>query len=455
VFDKWKLYDILGYKTYHSEVQRFHESNARIKICCAPRRTTKSYSASHDPLPDLIQNEDFRIWIVGPSYELAEKEFRYMHEALVIKMGLKPIYARTNARSGKPILEFEGKRIIEAKSAENQNQLLGEAVDVAIYSEAAQLPRGIRERFVKPCLTTKKGREIVPTTPDAKGEWVNELFGLGQTQNDLGIDSFTWDRTANPKYDDAEFQWAKRFYGEDSPVFREQYLGEWVFYGGLVYPTFSESLHVIPPFSIPKNWRVVRGIDFGFRDPFVCLWAAIGPHNELYFFQEYYQREGRSIREHAVNIKALSRGLNIFYTVGDPTEKQAIEDLNYEGVSCDSANNDKTAGRLRAMEYLAPSYGPPPYGLTDYTEQKWPHAYIFNTCVEMRREFRYYRWIETRQVQDEKEKTEGEDHAMDIFRYICMTRPSPYKESRRLPSGSFNAILNKIKSNRFVEGYLR
>ena len=455
MLDKWKLYEALGYTTYHSEVRRFHDSTARIKVCCAPRRTTKSYSAAYDLIPDFVATKDFRIWIVGPSYELAEKEFRYMHEALVIKLGLKPTYARTNARSGKPILEFPGNRVIEAKSAENQTQLLGEAVDRVIYSEGSQLPRGIRERYVKPCLTTRKGHEIIPTTPDARGEWVNELFDIGQTENTFDIDSFTWDRTANPKYDDAEFEWAKRFYGEDSPVFREQYLGEWVFYGGLVWPNFS-SKHIIEPFKIPSSWKVVRSIDFGYRDPFVCLWGAVGPNQEIYIFQEYYEREGRDLPDHASRIKAMSSGYNVMRTVGDPTEKQAIEDLCRYGIFCDSAINDRMAGRLRVAEYMTPTDdGPPPFGWQDFTGDKWPRVYFFNTCKETIRELKYYRWKEGRQVENETERTEGEDHSADCLRYLFMERPKPFSEKSRLNPHSVNAILEKLKRKRYAGAFIR
>jgi hypothetical protein len=474
--DKWKLFETLGYKTYHTEVTRFHESKAQTKVCCAPARTTKSYCSSHDVLPDIFrafytrEGKEFRVWVVGPSYSLAEKEFRYIHEALVIKgrrLGIpKPLVCLTNPRSGQLYMHFQYRNpetgdiqwncYIEGKTADRPESLLGEAVDIVIYSEAAQLPRGIRERYVRPRLITRRGREIVPTTPDAKGEWVHELFLIGQTNDFPEIESFTWDRSANPDYDDSEFQWAKRFYGANSPIFREQYLGEWVFYGGMVYPSFDPSLHVIQPFKIPPEWPRIRGIDFGHRDPFVCLWCAVGPHNELYFYREYYCREGRSLREHATKLKALSSGERINRTVGDPSEKQAIEDLCYDGISCDSANNDRTAGRLRVMEYLTPTDdGPPPYGLQDYTNQKWPRYYIFNTLPETIREYRYYRWKEGKQFENEKEKTEGDDHAHDVTRYICMTRPSPFRNKIRLPSGSFSSIMNKIKSNKFMNSYLR
>ena len=103
VIDKWKLFDLLGYKVHHGAVRNFHNSTARVKVCSAPRRSTKSYSAAKDALATVLM-PNTRTWIVGPSYGLAEKEFRYIHEDLVLRrkeIGLpKPTICLTNARSG-------------------------------------------------------------------------------------------------------------------------------------------------------------------------------------------------------------------------------------------------------------------------------------------------------------------------------------------------------------------
>ena len=461
IIDKWALFRELGYEVKHPEVRRFHDSTARVKVASAPRRTSKSYSAAKDILVECL-TPGARVWIVGPNYGLAEKEFRYIHEDLVLKrkvLGLPaPKVCQTNARSGQLYIKWPWGAILEGKSADNPESLLGEAVDVALYSEGSQLPRQIRERYVQPTLVTKKGREIIPTTPDQGGEWVHELIEKAE-QGDHGIDSFHWDVTANPKYDMEEFDRARKFYGEESPVFREQYLGEWVFYGGRVYGTFQESIHVIEPFEIPNDWAVIRGIDFGHRDPFVCLWCAVGPSNELYFFREYYSREGKSIREHALNIKAMSAKMRIGLTVGDPSAAQAIDDICYEGIPTVPANNDRTAGRMRVLEYLMPSEdGIPPYPIKDLpialAQKRWPRVYYFNTLKETIREKRYYRWKEGAQREGDREKTEGDDHAMDTERYIVMTRPSPYKMTPKNAPGSFGRWLGLVRKGRMSSTYI-
>lgn len=462
--DKWKLFELIGYECNHPRVRDFHNSEARVKVAIAPRRGSKSYSAAHDVL-DTILLPNTITWIVGPNYSLAEKEFRYIHEALVLKrdrLGLpKPKVCLTNPRSGQLYIKFPWGSIVEGKTADRPDGLLGEAVNRVIYSEAAQLPRGIRERYVEPTLTTTKGREIIPTTPSVNAEWVHELYMKG-IEGTPGVESFQWDVRGNPTYDLEEFEYRKTLLGEDNPAFREQYLGEWVFYGGLVYPEYSENLHVIEPFEIPNSWPRIRGIDFGHRDPFVCLWAAIGPEGEVYFYREYYEREGRPIKHHAQMIKELSEGERVISTVADPSGAQLIEDLSYEGLCAIPANNDRQAGRMRVQEYLLPTpEGIVPYHYRDLpiagSKDKWPRCYFFNDMTETLREIRYFRWKERPEkarAEGEKERTEGEDHSMDTMRYMMMTRPSPFKNRINAPQNSFLGQMNIRRKRRMNSNYI-
>lgn len=462
---KQQIFEAIGYKWNSPKVEAFHKSNAKTKVVCCPARSSKSYSAAHDVI-DVPLMPNTITWIVGPNYSLAEKEFRYIHDALVLKrdrLGLpKPKTCLTNPRSGQLYIKFPWGSIVEGKTADHPSGLLGEQVDQVIYSEASQLPSAIRDRYVYPRTMTTKGREIIPTTPSMGAEWVKDLFDTGLVDNDLDIDSFSWDVTANPAYDMDEFEMAKKRYGVDNPYFREQFLGEWAFYAGLVYQQFQEGLHVIEPFDIPPSWPRIRGIDFGDRDPFVCLWAAIGPEGELYFYREYYCRESAPMKHHAMMIKELTRDERIVQTVADPSGAQSREDLSYEGICTTAANNDRQAGRMRVQEYMMPT----PDGVIPInykglpiaeTRDKWPRAYFFNTMKETTREIQNFRWKETSfkgHQEGEKERTAGDDHAMDTMRYMCMTRPSPFNIRRKAPENSFYGHLERMKRNKMQSQFL-
>lgn len=460
--DKWKLFDLVGYKVHHKNVRRFHDSPAKIKVVVCPRRSSKSYSAGHDGL-DICLLPNTRTWIVGPNYGLAEKEFRYIHDALVINrknLGLPaPVVNMSNPKTGSLFIKWPWGATVEGKSADRPESLLGEAVDRVIYSEAAQLPRAIHERYVAPTLITRRGTAIIATTPDAGAEWVYELYQMGEEGRFPEIESFNWDVTANPLYPLEELEKARKIYGEDSPVFREQYLGQWAFYSGLVYNAFDFGVHVIEPFDIPASWPRIRGIDFGHRDPFVCLWCAVGPGGELYFYREYYCRDGMPMRHHAEVIKNFDRKERITLSVADSESRQSIDDLCYEGIPAIPAEKNRLAGRLRVQEYLVTTEDAPcPYPLqgtgAGLYRNKWARMYFFNDLKETLREIKFYRWKEGRQMEGDKEKTEGEDHAMDALRYMVMTRPSPFKENRSVGKDTFNYWMQKSREARDRQMYI-
>lgn len=445
---KQNIWDAVGYKPHHLEVERFHQSTSRTKVVVCPARSSKSYSSAKDLLPDLFVSNT-RHWILGPSYSLAEKEFRYIHEDLMLlhsSMGLpKPTRKSVAPKSGGLFLEYGApwNVIIEGKTADNPQSLLGEKVNTILYSEAAQLPRLIYEKYAHPRTATTQGTERIATTPESKAEWVFELFEKGRAGHP-GIESFNWDVTANPEFPLDELEDARRRLGEDNPYFREQYLGEWVVYSGLVYPTFDKNAHVIEPFRIPDHWPRYRGIDFGSRDPFVCLWCAVGQHGELYFYREYYETQSSiPTIEHARKIKEMSGAENIRMTVCDPAGKQLINDFMSHGISpIKAGNNDRTAGRIRVMEYMQPvRNGAPPYSrhaVRSNGRIMNPLLYIFNNCENLIQELKWYRWKESRGVESEKERTEGSDHAVDCMRYLCVEHPSPIKTRAKSTPYSFD-----------------
>jgi phage terminase large subunit len=91
--------------------------------------------------------------------------------------------------------------------------------------------------------------------------------------------------------------------------------GRWVSAEGAVYE-FDARLHLVDPFPVPADWTRVRSVDFGFVNPFVCLWLALDPDGRLYLYREIY-RTGRTVRDHAAQIVSLSGGERVAATVAD------------------------------------------------------------------------------------------------------------------------------------------
>lgn len=86
-------------------------------------------------------------------------------------------------------------------------------------------------------------------------------------------------------------------------------LGLWVSAEGIVYEEFDPATHILQweyddegnRLPLPDEWPRYWVIDFGYVNPFVCKWYAIGPDGESYMYREIYMT-GRTVAEHCVTI---------------------------------------------------------------------------------------------------------------------------------------------------------
>lgn len=73
---------------------------------------------------------------------------------------------------------------------------------------------------------------------------------------------------------------------------------------GLVHPEWRRAVHVVPAFRPPAGWPRFAAIDFGYRAPFVHVWAALDTDADtLHVYREHYQAE-QTIGQHAAAIWA-------------------------------------------------------------------------------------------------------------------------------------------------------
>ncbi len=82
--------------------------------------------------------------------------------------------------------------------------------------------------------------------------------------------------------------------------------GRWVSAEGAVY-AFDRRIHTVA--KMPdgwEHWRKARIIDFGYENPFVCLWAAIDGDGRIYIYRQLYMTH-RTVDVHATQIKRLER----------------------------------------------------------------------------------------------------------------------------------------------------
>jgi phage terminase large subunit len=98
--------------------------------------------------------------------------------------------------------------------------------------------------------------------------------------------------------------------------------GRWVSAEGAVYH-FDRRIHIVT--HMPEGWetwRKGRVIDFGFENPFVCLWGALDGDGRLYIYRQLYMSH-HTVDEHAETIRRAER----WYLTADDYTRQAAAAL--------------------------------------------------------------------------------------------------------------------------------
>ncbi len=197
---------------------------------------------------------------------------------------------------------------------------------------------------------------------------------------------------------------------------------------GLVYPEFDESVHVIDPFDIPKEWQDNISIDPGLHNPLSAHWYAVDFDDNVYVVAEHYEA-GRDIDYHAEAIREICRRLD-WHSDGkgricaliDSAAKQrtlgslkSVVELFYErGILVNpNVEKDLFSGIARVKSYLNRKNG-------------LPNLYIFRNCVHLIRELKGYYWGSG----DVPRK--ADDHSLDELRYYLTSKPRKTPPAIRL-----------------------
>jgi phage terminase large subunit len=185
-----------------------------------------------------------------------------------------------------------------------------------------------------------------------------------------------------------------------SGEFAQQELhGQFVAFEGLIYSEFRSGIHVtnVEP---PKDWRRIRSIDWGYTNPFVCLWGAQDEDGRLYIYDEYYQRR-ELVAHHAAVINARGEAEQ---TVADHDAQDNAE-IRQHGIVTQKAKKDVLAGIQKVKSRLI------------VQGDGKPRLFIHERCTNLLKELGMYRWKEN---STKEEPVKEADHAMDALRYMVM-----------------------------------
>jgi phage terminase large subunit len=173
---------------------------------------------------------------------------------------------------------------------------------------------------------------------------------------------------------------------------------------GAVYKTFNRQVHTCDPFKIPADWTRYRVIDWGFNNPFACLWLARDKDKCWYIYAEHYEAQ-QTLKHHSDRIKRIS-GKERYRCTWADHDAQERHEFKSLGISTIPAKKDVHLG-IEAVQAA----------LKVQANDK-PRLRIFKDCKHTIKEMGGYKWAEGSEIKDAKdEPLQLNDHTCDCVRY--------------------------------------
>ena len=423
--NKSAFFDKIKYKPHSGQI-KFHTSGARFRLANCGRRFGKSTMAARDLEPKLfLPNKTF--WIVGPTYDLAEKEFRVIWQDLILNQGLgkdKRIRKGYSKKQGVMFIDFPWQTRLEVRSADHPENLVGEALDHVIMSEAAKHKEDTWQRFIRPALADKRGGADFPTTPEGYN-WYYKLWMLGQDETFPDYESWrfpSWDNhEVYPGGEaDPEIILLRRTMSFES--FLQEIGADFGSFSGKIYNDWDSTAHVKNVRFNPA-WPNYIAFDWGYTNPLAAIEFQISPDDKIYIWREHYKSYMR-VEDHCVLLKRREQpeGYHLDLAFGDAADPEAAITVSQKLVPCIALPEAKTnwrEGIELVGSFLKREYGQDEHGGPLYE----PALFVDFSCEHTIHEFNNYRapdGVNGRNAQEMGIKSD--DHALDAIRYGLVHR---------------------------------
>ena len=429
VLDVGQFYRKIDYLPHPGQV-KFHSSQARFKVMNCGRRWGKSKSGPHEQIPKMMMSKPTLGWVVAPTYDLGEKEFRVFWDVLVDKLQVPLDRSKTfnSLRTKDFRITTAWGSSVEVRSAEHPESLVGEGLDWVIMAEAAKLKLSHWEKYIRPTLSDKRGSAVFVSTPEGYN-WFFDLYQRGQSSTNpewWSYKSPTWENiVVFPEgREDPEIQEVESTLAPE--VFMQEYGAEFTSFAGRIYSEFDEGYHVLRNYQFNPQWANFLAFDFGFRNPFVCLNIQVDPSDNVYVWDEYYERN-ITTPDHGRRLKSILKWRcdGAYYDPAGADEAESLRNIFHETTEYNNqylnslvmnpAPNEWRGGVARVKEWL--KLRPVEGG-----EMK-PKLFVSEDCVNTIKEFNTYRVREqtermTESRDPKEEPRKKDDHAMDALRYF-------------------------------------
>ena len=263
--------------------------------------------------------------------------------------------------------------------------------------------------------TVDKHYGFLTTNPDSKYHWIYREFIANDKKKNKKDYNVIYAKTTENEFLPKTYVDNMLCKDED---FKFRFVeGKWGITSGLVYKEFQRNIHV-KEVKIDAYKRFFRAIDYGYTNPFCCLWIAINEDDDVYIFDEYYEKE-KLVSQHFNNIEKRHEKLTFNQTFMDPSAAEARAYFNNNGILISKAINNVLGGIQAVKEQLL------------LKSNNKPKLFINPKCKNLISEMENYKWQDHSKSNNDNdndsfdsEKKISEmpikvnDHAVDALRYF-------------------------------------
>lgn len=383
----------------------FFTSDKKYKAFIAGRGAGKTFTGCLTGLNHAFNNPGSLGVVVAPTYPmLRDSTMRTLLQPILLgdgtRISLCPPEAIRSFNDTKKELKLVNGSEILFRSADNPNSLRGPTISWFVIDEAAMTTKETWD-ILMPTLR-QRGYPLmgaILTTP--KGfDWIYEFFVKTPLPNSTVIYSTSLENQKN--LPETSIEELKRSYS--GIFYKQEVLGEFVGFEGLVYPEFSEQTHVIS--EAPGDFkRVIAGVDFGFTNPAAVIVIGLDGDGRAYLIDELY-KSGSVADEFVQSCKSLKERHNISQFHCDPSEPAMIATMNRAGLASTGAKNDVMPGIMEVA------------GRFKIQADGRPRIYIKKNLINTITELHQYRYADTKEDKPIREEPlKVFDHLMDALRY--------------------------------------
>lgn len=249
-------------------------------------------------------------------------------------------------------------------------------------------------------LSLSQGRILGTTTLYNLGWMKHEVYerwGVG----DPDFDVIQFDSIMNPAFPRLEYERAHRTL--PTWKFRMMYQGQYDRPAGMIYSDFDESIHLVEPFEIPREWARYVGIDPGAINT-ATIWLAEDVDRKAFYLYRDTLEGNMTSKQHAEKAEERAKRERVVKWIGgSKSEKQFRMDWSDAGINVQEPSiSDVEAGIDRVIGLL-----------------KEKRLFVFNTCRGIIDEFgTYSRKLDEQGQPTEQIKDKEKFHRLDALRYV-------------------------------------